>query len=107
MFKIYAESKEEAICDRNRSKIWLVTNEEKQKRSKNSISPNLEKGEIENMKNITKRKDGRYQGYFTYNKKRYFVYDTNKKTCYSKLQQLKKQTLIKDETKPINIKRNI
>ena len=41
------------------------------------------------MKNITKRKDGRYMGRFTHNKKRYFVYDTNKKTCYKKLIELK------------------
>ncbi len=41
------------------------------------------------MKNITKRKDGRWQAYFTHNKKRYFIYDTNKKTCYKKLIELK------------------
>lgn len=56
------------------------------------------------MKNITKRKDGRYQGSFLYNKKRYFVYDKNKKLCYKKLVELK--TKLKQEDNPQPRKRS-
>lgn len=67
---------------------------------KNSISPNdfIQKEDIE-MKNIILRKDGRYMANFTLNKKRYYVYDKNKKKCYSKLIKLKKQLTAIEEKK--------
>lgn len=52
------------------------------------------------MKNITKRKDGRFQGSFVYNRKRYFVYDRNQKQCYKKLIELKRKLKQEEEPKP-------
>lgn len=57
------------------------------------------------MKNITKRKDNRWQGSFTINKKRYFVYDKNKKKCYLKLTNLRKEIKGEIENKIIPPKR--
>lgn len=57
------------------------------------------------MKNITKRKDNRWQGSFVLNKKRYYVYDKNQKKCYTKLINLKKQLIEKVEEQTPQIKR--
>lgn len=69
----------------------MVVDNTKSYNVKNAISSKeTEKKEDIEMKNITRRKDGRYQGSFLYNKKRHFVYDRNKKLCYKKLIELKK-----------------
>lgn len=54
----------------------------------------------EHMKNITKRKDGRYMGRIRLNYKTYYCYASSLKECASKLAQLKKE-LKKNSTESI------
>ncbi len=57
------------------------------------------------MKNISKRKDNRWQGTFVLKKKRYFVYDKSQKRCYTKLTNLRKQLNEKVEESSLQTKR--
>lgn len=51
---------------------------------------NSTKGDVEIMKNIRKRKDGRWEARLKLNNKRISVYGKTQKECYNKLQKVKK-----------------
>lgn len=55
---------------------------------------------------MKKRKDGRYQMSYFYNKKRYYVYDKNFKKCLIKLNQLKKELNQTETKKPHSPSKN-
>lgn len=81
---------EKDISNLRRSNLIVLSNEiiNQNQSSQNDVSVNNDKGETETkMKNIYKRKDGRWTGVKHINKQTITVYAKTQKECLAKLQK--------------------
>lgn len=88
----------EALCqgENEYNKPFLLIDNTKNKIESISKNSNLQKG-VEEMKNIRKRTDGRWEGRITIEGKTYSVYAKTQKLCKEKLKNFKIPNTTKKE----------